>query len=227
MRTPSRLGDKVQHPIYVSEYSRIDRDSFCRLVAMNSKKSRLCLICISAAVWMTYAIAANYATVWTVDDYARVVDGPPSTFHVVDAGWPIPFVQEYYSLARPNIAFEVDDPKLAINLLLVIVVQLSVIFLAYDTTVLTIRHLLLITAIVAIAASLARLAANQFGGTVTYSFVLFAYFVPVALASVRLLFHLIVGTLGVFRLNEKRGGTRKVLSLPNSRIVDEGDKSNM
>jgi hypothetical protein len=67
---------------------------------MNSKKNSHKLILIFAALWATYAIAANFATVWTADDYARVVDGPPSTFHVVDAGWPIPFVKEYGSSAE-------------------------------------------------------------------------------------------------------------------------------
>jgi hypothetical protein len=176
----------------------------------NKIQSRLKLILIFGTFWLTYAIAANFATILTSDDFARVAHRqPPSTVIVHDAGWPISFAKEYYSLKFPNVTFEVDYPKLAINVCLVVVVQAAVIFLAWDARILTIRHLLLITATVGVAATLALSAAKQFGGTATYYFVLFAYLGPVPLAIVRLLFQLVGGALWLVRLFPSGGTSRE------------------
>lgn len=138
-------------------------------------------------LWLVFLATANYATVWTKADFARIADGPLTTFHVSDAGWPLSFIQQRYGRSpSPHITLAVNGARALSNVLLIVFVQISLAFLVWRRNAITLLGLFALTAIAAIVMTSAVSSADRFGGTVLYYAVLYAYMAPVALAGIRL-----------------------------------------
>lgn len=176
---------------------------------MNPIKKPTRLAAIAMLLWLAFLTVANGATVWTKADFKPIADGPITTRHARDAGWPLMFVQEIYSRSPAHIALEFDHARVSLNILLIGLVQLALASLVWRMEAIAVRHLLALVTVAAVVMAFAVESANRFGGDVPYYALLYAYIAPVALAGIRLPAQIINWALRALRLRRQNKGVAR------------------